>query len=80
MLDAAQKGTMFGASEKRHLLWNTYLTWLTVWLMVNRELATRDFWGLTYYVFETPTEVLFAVWTLSSDGCSSISTTTSSMR
>ena len=64
MLDAAQKGTTFGASEKRHLLWNTYLTWLTVWLMVNRELATRDFWGLTYYVFETPTEVLFAVWTL----------------
>ena len=58
MLDAVQKGRPFGAAEKRHLLWNVHLAWPTWWLMTNDALAARDFWGLTYYVFETPGPLL----------------------
>ena len=64
MLDAGRKGTVFSAKERRHLLWNTHLTWLTAWLVANRELATRDFWGLTYYMFETPDPILYAMWSV----------------
>ena len=70
MLDAARKGIRFGTGEKRHLLWNTYLTWLTAWLTANRELALRDLWGLTYYFFETPGEVLVAIWILNAASAS----------
>lgn len=58
MLDAVQKGTPFGSAEKRHLLWNVHLAWPTYWLMTNDALAGRDFWGLTYYAFDTPTPIL----------------------
>ena len=64
MLDAARKGIRFGANEKRHLLWNIYITWLTSWLMVNRELSVAEFWGLTYYFFDTPDAVLAVMWTM----------------
>ena len=64
MLDAARKGIRFDAHEKRHLLWNIYLTWLTSWLMVNREVSVAEFWGLEYYFFDTPGAVLAAMWTV----------------
>ena len=58
MLDAARKGKPFGAAEKRHLLWNVRLAWPTYWLMTNDALAARDYWGLTYYAFDTPEPIL----------------------
>ena len=64
MLDAAQKGIRFDAREKRHLLWSTHLAWPTMWLMANNELAAHDFWGLTYYMFDTPDALLNTMFTL----------------
>ena len=61
MLDAAQRGRPFGAAEKRRLLWNVYLAWPTYWLMTNDALAAKDFWGLTYYVFDTPDALLLVM-------------------
>ena len=61
MLDAVLKGVPFGAREKRHLLWSTHLAWPTVWLMTNKELAGRDYWGLTYYTFDCPDALLYAM-------------------
>ena len=58
MLDAVQKGRPFGAAEKRRLLWNVHLAWPTYWLMTNDALAAKDYWGLTYYVFDTPDALL----------------------
>ena len=58
MLDAVKKGRPFGGTEKRHLLWNLYLAWPTYWLMTNHVLAEQDYWGLTYYTFDTPDAVL----------------------
>lgn len=64
MLDAVLKGAPFSAREKRHLLWNTHLAWPTVWLMANKELAAHDYWGLTYYTFDSPDTLLYAMATL----------------
>ena len=64
MLDAVQKGIRFDAREKRHLLWSTHLAWPTMWLMANDELAAHDFWGLTYYTFDTPDVLLNTMFTL----------------
>ena len=64
MLDAVYKGTAFSTREKRHLLWNTHLSWLTFWLMTNNALAAKDYWGLTYYMFEVPDALLVAMFTL----------------
>ena len=61
MLDAVQKGTPFGAGEKRHLLWNVHLAWTTNWLLTNDVLAERNYWGLTYYTFDTPDPILAAM-------------------
>lgn len=58
MLDAVQKGRPFGTAERRHLLWNVRLAWPTYWLMTNDALAARDYWGLTYYAFDTPESIL----------------------
>ena len=69
MLDAVHKGARFDAREKRHLLWSTHLAWPTVWLMANDELAGRDYWGLTYYLFDTPDAVLAAMLGLVAVSC-----------
>ena len=61
MLDAVQKGRPFGAAGKRHLLWNVHLAWPTYWLMTNDVLAAKDYWGLTYYAFDTPDALLAAM-------------------
>ena len=72
MLDAALKGVPFDAREKRHLLWSTHLAWPTVWLMANDELAGRDYWGLTYYVFDTPDALLAAMLALVAVSCAAV--------
>ena len=65
MLDATHKGIRFSARERRNLLWNTHLTWVTYWLLTNDRLAARDYWGLTYFTFDTPDVVLAAMAALS---------------
>ena len=69
MLDAARSGAPFDARERRHLLWSTHLAWPTVWLMANDTLAGRDYWGLTYYLFDTPDALLAAMLALVGVSC-----------
>ena len=54
MLDAARKGIRFSAGERRRLLWNTHLVWITFWLMINDTLVKQELWGITYYLFDVP--------------------------
>ena len=61
MLDAALKGIRFGAGERRRLLWNTHLTWVTYWLLANDMLQERELWGLTYYMLDVPDPLLFVM-------------------
>ena len=61
MLDAALKGVRLRSGERRRLLWNTHLTWVTNWLLVNDALGKEELWGLTYYFFDTPDPLLFAM-------------------
>ena len=61
MLDAACKEVAFGGRERRNLLWNTHLTWITYWLMTNDALARKHYWGLSYYTFDVPDPLLWAV-------------------
>ena len=54
MLDAARKGVRFSARERRRLLWNTHLIWLTFWLLINDTLVKQELWGITYYLVDVP--------------------------
>ena len=61
MLDAARKGIRFGPAERRRLLWNTHLTWVTHWLLANDLLAAKELWGITYYLIDVPDLFLVAM-------------------
>ena len=54
MLDAALKGVRLGSGERRRLLWNTHLAWVTNWLLVNDALGKEELWGFTYYFLRHP--------------------------
>ena len=54
MLDAARKGVRFNAGERKRLLWNTHLIWVTFWLMINDTLVKQEMWGITYYLVDVP--------------------------
>lgn len=54
MLDAARKRVRFSARERRRLLWNTHLVWVTFWLLINDTLAPQEMWGITYYLIDVP--------------------------
>ena len=60
MLDASRKGMRFDAGERRRLLWNTHLIWITNWLFANDALREKELWGITYYLLDLPDPVLFA--------------------
>ena len=61
MLDAARKGVRFDANERRRLLWNTHLVWVTNWLFANDLLAAKELWGISYYLIDVPDPLLFAM-------------------
>ena len=61
MLDAARKGVRFSAGERRRLLWNTHLVWITFWLMINDTLVKQELWGITYYLIDVPESVRSAM-------------------
>ena len=61
MLDSAYKGVAFDARERRNLLVNTHLSWITFYLMTNNAVAAKNYWGLSYYAFDTPDALL---WTM----------------
>ena len=61
MLDAARKGVRFSAGERRRLLWNTHLIWVTFWLMINDTLVKQEMWGITYYLIDVPESVRSAM-------------------
>ena len=61
MLDAARKGVRFSAGERKRLLWNTHLIWVTFWLMINDTLVKQELWGITYYLIDVPESVRSAM-------------------
>ena len=61
MLDAARKGVRFGAGERRRLLWNTHLIWVTFWVLINDTLVKQELWGITYYLVDVPDSVRTAM-------------------
>ena len=61
MLDAARKGVRFSAGERKRLLWNTHLIWVTFWLMINDTLVKQEMWGITYYLIDVPESVRSAM-------------------
>ena len=61
MLDASRKGLRFGPAERRRLLWNTHLAWVTNWLVVNDALKADEFWGITWYLIDVPDALLVAM-------------------
>lgn len=60
MVDAALRRSYFSEREKKILLVNSYACWGLSWLLLNKAVAERDFWGLAYATFPIPTGLLWA--------------------
>jgi hypothetical protein len=58
MVDAAMKKSYFNDAQKKALLWNAYVGWITAWLYVNNAIAERNLWGLAYSTFDVPNLLL----------------------
>ncbi|MEE8333540.1 MAG: hypothetical protein V3R85_06800 [Alphaproteobacteria bacterium] len=54
MVDAALKRRFFDAAEKKILLINTHVGWVTFWLMINATLIEREMWGIQYFMLGVP--------------------------
>ena len=64
MVDAARSKVRFSPGERRRLVWNTHLTWVSYWLLTNDAFAEKDYWGLTYYTLDVPDPILVAMFAL----------------
>ena len=64
VLDMAQKGVRLDAVERRYLLGNTHLAWVTWWLVANDALQAKELWGIQYYLFDVPDTCLIAMLSL----------------
>lgn len=58
MVDAALKRSFYAPDERRVLLLNSYLCWITAWLFLNKAATEQKFWGLAYFTFDVP-DILF---------------------
>ena len=49
----------FGETDKKLFLLNAYTTWILFWMVGNRMIHERDFFGLSYYSFPIPDWALY---------------------
>lgn len=54
MLDAAFKRNFFSAAEKKFILWNCYVVWVTSWVLYNQIFSKGLYWNIKYAVFKIP--------------------------
>jgi hypothetical protein len=60
MVDAAFKRQVFQPAERKALLLNTHVGWVVFWLTANAVLSQRSLWGVSYYMLDVPTELMWA--------------------
>ncbi len=58
IVDSVFKRLFFSNQTKKLMLLNGYACWALGWIIVNREAAQNDFWGVAYFMFEIP-DILF---------------------
>ena len=59
MVDAAMKKSFYSEAEKKVLLWNAYMGWITAWLHINKAVSERNLWGLAYSTFDVPVVLMW---------------------
>lgn len=76
MVDAALRRSYFDAADRKVLLINAYVSWIVSWLVVNKVVAERNLWGISFAAIDLPSGLLwlgvmvlavttvFALWTL----------------
>ncbi|NIA71019.1 hypothetical protein HBA54_20680 [Pelagibius litoralis] len=52
------KRQFFSEAEKKVLLINAYAVWLADWMVANWAVRAHDIWGLAYYTFELPEQLV----------------------
>ena len=60
MVDAALRRSYFGNADKKILVVNSYACWILSWLVTNKVVVQRDFYGLSYAAIDTPPVLLWA--------------------
>lgn len=60
IVDSVFKRLFFSEGTKKCMLINGYACWIVSWMIANREFATRDYWGVTYYTFDIPDTAFYA--------------------
>lgn len=61
MVDSVIKRNFFSERDKRVLLWNSYVVWITSWVLYNNVFHEKSYWGIGYYTFNFPSWLLGAL-------------------
>ncbi|WP_101675872.1 hypothetical protein [Alloalcanivorax mobilis] len=67
-VDAALKKNFFNDKEKKILVGNAYIVWVTSWVLANHLFHENQIWGISYYAFDIPYWILWALGAVSSLG------------
>ena len=59
MVDAALRRSFFSVADRKVLLVNAYLCWIVSWLAVNKMVADRDLFGLSFASVDFPVGLLW---------------------
>lgn len=63
MVDAVLKRSFFDERGKKVLLWNAYAVWILSWMLLNRAVASANYWGVGYLTFAIPDWLFYAAMT-----------------
>jgi hypothetical protein len=61
IVDSVLKKCFFQDSEKKIFLINSYVCWIFIWAIINNWAGKSEYWGIQYYTFAVPEEVVFAL-------------------
>lgn len=64
MVDSVIKRNFFGESDKKILLWNSYVVWVTSYVLYNDVFREKNYWGIGYYTFDFPGWLLYGMFGL----------------
>ncbi len=65
IVDSVLKKSFFNDSEKKSLLYNSYIVWIFSWVKTNQIVQEKNYFELKYYTFDIPEELYYLLLVMS---------------
>lgn len=66
MVACSDSGLRLAPEVRVRLLSNTYVAWIAIWLLANRQFAQHEYWGIAYVMVDIPDYIVFPAITVAS--------------